>query len=61
MGERNLKTIFENKKLRMSLPRQVIYQQLSAISEPLSPQEIYRGLLKENRKIGLTSLLSKKA
>jgi Fur family transcriptional regulator, ferric uptake regulator len=56
MGERNLKTIFKNKKLRMSLPRQVIYQQLSTLSEPLSPQEIYRGLMKEDRRIGLTSI-----
>jgi Fur family ferric uptake transcriptional regulator len=56
MDEKNLKSVFRNKKLRMSQPRQVIYQQLSATSKPLSPQEIYRGVLKEDRKIGLTSI-----
>lgn len=56
MGETNLKTIFKDKKLRMSYPRLVIYQQLSATVNPLSPQEIYRSLLREERRIGLTSI-----
>jgi Fur family ferric uptake transcriptional regulator len=56
MGERHLRTIFKDRKLRMSQPRRVIYQQLCATSKPLSPQEIYHGLLREKRKIGLTSI-----
>src|SRR4030066_247231 len=56
MDETNLKTIFKDKKLRMSHPRLMIYQQLSTTKTPLSPQDIYRCLLREERRIGLTSI-----
>ena len=56
MDETNLKTLFRGKKLRMSHPRLVIYQQLSSTLNPVSPQEIYRYLLKGHRRIGLTSI-----
>jgi Fur family ferric uptake transcriptional regulator len=51
-----LKTIFREKKLSLSHPRLLIYQELSNASGPLSPSEIYRALLKKKRKIGLTSI-----
>ena len=56
MDEINLKSFFKDKKLRMSHPRLMIYQQLSATVNPLSPQEMYRSLLREERRIGLTSI-----
>ncbi len=40
----------------MSSARLLIYEDLAATSEPLSPQEIYRRLLKKKRGIGLTSI-----
>ncbi len=42
--------------LRLSQPRVLIYQELSSAAEPLSPQELYRSLHKNRRKIGLTSI-----
>ena len=56
MNKRLLKSIFRERKLRMSHPRLVIYQQLSATLSPLSPQEVYHALLKKERRIGLTSI-----
>ena len=56
MDEANLKTIFRDKKLRMSHPRLLIYQHLSATLDPLSSQEIYRCLLRKDQRIGLTSI-----
>jgi len=40
----------------MSHPRLFIYQELSASDIPLSPQELYRSLIKKKIKIGLTSI-----
>ncbi len=51
-----LKTLFREKKLSLSHPRLLIYQELSGASGPLSPLEIYQSLLKKKRKIGLTSI-----
>ena len=51
-----LKTLFREKKLSLSHPRLLIYQELSNASGPLSPLEIYQSLLKKKRKIGLTSI-----
>ena len=56
MNETGLKSIFRERSLRMSQPRLVIYQQLSATASPLSLQEIYQGLLKKDQRIGLTSI-----
>ena len=51
-----IKRLFKDKKLRLSHPRLLIYQELSNSQSPLSPQELYQCLLKKQRKIGLTSI-----
>ncbi len=51
-----LKGIFKDRKLRRSHPRILIYQELSDAGGPLSPQELYRDLLKKEKKVGLTSI-----
>jgi len=56
MNKGFLKSIFKEKKLRRSHPRLLIYQELSEKKTPLSPQELYRGLLKKEKKVGLTSI-----
>ena len=50
------KSLFKEKKLRMSHPRLLIYQELSNALNPLSPQRLYQGLLKKKKRIGLTSI-----
>jgi len=47
---------FKDKKLRLSHPRLLIYQELSDAKTPLSPQELYQTLLKKQKRIGLTSI-----
>ena len=47
---------FKDKKLRLSHPRLLIYQELSDTKTPLSPQELYQILLKKQKRIGLTSI-----
>jgi Fur family ferric uptake transcriptional regulator len=57
MGYKSLlKNVFQNRKLRRSHPRILIYQELSEAKSPLSPQEIYRGVVKKKKKVGLTSI-----
>jgi Fur family ferric uptake transcriptional regulator len=56
MNKGLLKSIFKDRKLRRSHPRLLIYQELSEAKTPLSPQEIYHGLLKKEKKVGLTSI-----
>ena len=51
-----IKRLFKDKNLRLSHPRLLIYQELSDSRSPLSPQELYRCLLKKQRKVGLTSI-----
>jgi Fur family ferric uptake transcriptional regulator len=51
-----LRNLFREKKLSLSHPRLLIYQELSGASNPLSPSEIYQNLLKKGKKIGLTSI-----
>lgn len=51
-----LRNSFKEKKLSLSQPRLLIYQELSNASSPLSPLEIYQQLLKKKKKIGLTSI-----
>ena len=51
-----LRNLFREKKLSLSHPRLVIYQELSNALSPLSPLEIYQTLLKKKKKIGLTSI-----
>jgi Fe2+ or Zn2+ uptake regulation protein len=50
------RNLFKEKKLSLSHPRLVIYQELSNALSPLSPLEIYQNLLKKKKKIGLTSI-----
>jgi Fe2+ or Zn2+ uptake regulation protein len=50
------KNLFKEKKLSLSHPRLLIYQELSNALSPLSPLEIYQNLLKRKRRIGLTSI-----
>ena len=51
-----LRSLFKEKKLSLSHPRLLIYQELSGASGPLSPLEIYQSLLRKKKKIGLTSI-----
>ncbi len=51
-----LRNLFKEKKLSLSHPRLLIYQELSNTLSPLSPLEIYQDLLKKRKKIGLTSI-----
>jgi Fur family ferric uptake transcriptional regulator len=50
------RNIFKEKKLSLSHPRLLIYQELSNASTPLSPLEVYQNLLKKKKKVGLTSI-----
>jgi Fur family ferric uptake transcriptional regulator len=50
------RNLFKEKKLSLSHPRLMIYQELSNALRPLSPLEIYQNLLKKKKKIGLTSI-----
>jgi Fur family transcriptional regulator, ferric uptake regulator len=50
------KNIFREKKLILSHPRLLIYQELSSAPSPLSPSEIYQSLHKKKRRVGLTSI-----
>jgi Fur family ferric uptake transcriptional regulator len=50
------KTLLKEKKLSLSHPRLLIYQELSNALRPLSPLEIYQNLLKKRKTIGLTSI-----
>ncbi len=51
-----LRNLFKEKRLSLSHPRLLIYQELSNAQSPLSPLEIYQDLLKKRKKIGLTSI-----
>ena len=51
-----IKRLFKDRNLRLSHPRLLIYQELFDSRSPLSPQELYRCLLKKQRKVGLTSI-----
>ena len=50
------KDLFREKKLRLSHPRVLIYEELSDAQNPLSPQELYQAILKKKKRIGLTSI-----
>jgi Fur family ferric uptake transcriptional regulator len=56
MNKGFFKSIFKDKRLRLSYPRILVYQELSDAKTSLSPQELYQGLLKKQKKIGLTSI-----
>jgi Fur family ferric uptake transcriptional regulator len=50
------KSLFKDKRLRLSHPRFLIYQELSNAKTPLSLKELYQSLLRKQKKIGLTSI-----
>jgi Fur family ferric uptake transcriptional regulator len=52
----SFRNLFKEKKLSLSHPRLLIYQELSSALNPLSPLEIYQNLLKKKRRVGLTSI-----
>jgi len=56
MNKGLFKDLFREKKLRLSHPRVLIYEELSDAKNPLSPQELYQGILKKKKRIGLTSI-----
>jgi Fur family ferric uptake transcriptional regulator len=56
MNKGLFKNVFREKKLRMSHPRLLVYQELFNAISPLSPQELYQSLLKKQKRIGLTSI-----
>ncbi len=56
MNKGLFKSLFKEKNLRQSHPRLLVYTELSEAKSPLSPQELYRGLLRKERKVGLTSI-----
>ena len=56
MNKGLLKGLFREKKLRLSHSRVLIYQELTDAKKPLSPQELYQGILKKKKRIGLTSI-----
>jgi Fur family ferric uptake transcriptional regulator len=56
MNKEFFKTMVRGRKLRLSHPRILIYQELSKAVAPVSPQELFQLLLKEKRRIGLTSI-----
>jgi len=56
MNKGLLKSLFKDKRLRLSHPRFLIYQELSNAKTPLSLKELYQSLLRKQKKIGLTSI-----
>jgi len=56
MDKRYFKELFRGKKLRMSHPRLLIYQELSSSKIPLTPRELYEILRRKKRRVGLTSI-----
>jgi Fur family ferric uptake transcriptional regulator len=56
MNRESFRNLFRERKLRLSHPRFLIYQELSNAEIPLGPQELYRCLLRKRRRIGLTSI-----
>ena len=56
MNKELFKNIFKEKKLKLSHPRLLIYQELSRAVNPLSAQELFHYFIKGRRRIGLTSI-----
>jgi Fur family ferric uptake transcriptional regulator len=51
-----LKNLIREKGLRLSHPRLLVHKELLSAGNPLNPQELYRSLLKQGRRVGLTSI-----
>lgn len=56
MNKELFKNIIQEKKLKLSHPRLLIYQELSNAVTPLSPQELFESLIRRKKRIGLTSI-----
>ncbi len=56
MKKEVFKELIREKKLNLSYPRLLVYEELSSASSPLTPQDLYHGLNRKKRKIGLTSI-----
>jgi len=56
MNKELFKNIIQEKKLKLSHPRLLIYQELSNAVTPLSPQELFQSLIRRKKRIGLTSI-----
>ena len=51
-----LKKLLRERRLRLSLPRLLVYQTFSETSTPMSPREVHQLLLKSGKRVGLTSV-----
>lgn len=56
MNKAVFRNLFKAKKLSMSHPRLLIYEELANSISPVSPLELYGNLVKKRKKIGLTSI-----
>jgi Fur family ferric uptake transcriptional regulator len=56
MNKGLFKNRFRDRRLRLSHPRVLVYQELTKAVSPLTPQELYHCFIKKHRKIGLTSI-----
>jgi Fe2+ or Zn2+ uptake regulation protein len=56
MNKELFKNVIQEKKLKLSHPRLLIYQELSNAETPLSPQELFQSLIRRKKRIGLTSI-----
>lgn len=56
MNKAVFRNLFKAKKLSMSHPRLLIYEELANSISPVSPLELYGNLVKKGKKIGLTSI-----
>jgi Fur family ferric uptake transcriptional regulator len=56
MNKRLFKDISKEKKIRLSVPRLLVYQELFGAASSLSPHEIFQSLIKRKRRVGLTSI-----
>jgi Fur family ferric uptake transcriptional regulator len=56
MNKGVFKNRFRDRRLRLSRPRFLVYQELTKAVSPLSPRELYHYFIKKHRKIGLTSI-----
>jgi Fe2+ or Zn2+ uptake regulation protein len=54
MNKGLFKTIFRDKKLRLSRPRFLIFRGLSIAEHPLSPQELYQCLFEKQRMLSIS-------
>jgi Fur family ferric uptake transcriptional regulator len=56
MNKGVFKNRFRSRRLRLSRPRFLVYQEPTKAVSPLSPRELYHCPFKKHRKIGLTSI-----